>query len=407
MDRFEDSTSIFANENAVKEDWIPDELPEREDELDELEFAFMPAVRGTTAHNVFIYGKTGQGKTAATEVILGELQDYFEKEGEEDYLTVLNVSCHDATSSYQAVGELLTIVEENTDTRPKGRSLGHLNKRLFDTLDEIGGHVIIVFDEIDNIGNDDKILYQIPRARSNGRLDDARVSIVGISNDLQYRDKLSPKVKDTLCDVEVRFKPYNANQLQTILRQRKEIAFEDNALDDDVIPLCAAYAAQDEGSARQAIKFLHRAGEIASREGDESVTTEHLEEARDSIEQEHVLGALTDLTIHDQITLMALASLESDGETPVRTKRVYSEYKRIANHIGTDALTSRSVRKRLVNLDTYSLVITNEVSGGSRGGTRYESELNVEFDALLEAFMEVDRLADLADDISLNHSGYK
>jgi len=404
MDRFQNSASIFANEDAVKEDWIPDELPEREDELDELEFAFMPAVRGTTAHNVFIYGKAGQGKTAATEVILCELRDHFAEEGQEDYLTVLNVSCHDATSSYQVVGELLTIVEEDTDTRPKGRSLGHLNKRLFDALDEIGGHIVLVFDEIDNIGNDDKILYQIPRARSNDRLDETRVSIVGISNDLQYRDKLSPKVKDTLCDVEVRFKPYDANQLRTILRQRKEIAFEDGVLEADVVPLCAAYAAQDEGSARQAIKFLHRAGEIANREGTECVTTEHLEEARDSIEQEHVLGALTDLTIHDQITLMALASLESDGKTPVRTKRVYSEYKSIANHIGTDALTSRSVRKRLVNLDTYSLVITNEVSGGSRGGTRYESELNVEFEALLDAFIEVDRLSEIAQKISLNRS---
>lgn len=46
-----------------------------------------------------------------------------------------------------------------------------------------------------------------------------------------------------------------------------EQAFKDGVLDDDVIPLCAANAAQDKGSARQALRYLCKADELPSKTG--------------------------------------------------------------------------------------------------------------------------------------------
>lgn len=400
MSRFRKTVSIFDNEDAVKEEWVPEKLPEREDELDELEKVFMPIVNRSTPQNAFVYGDTGQGKTVATEVILDELQEYVEDELDEQ-LTVVKSTLQGSNTSYQAVGKLLTHVEPGTETPPKGLSYDDLIFRLFSALAEIGGYVVIVLDEVDSLGSDDDLLYEIPRARKNGRLENARVSLVGISNDYNYKQNLSPKVKDTPMDQEIYFAPYDAPQLQTILEQRKEIAFEDGVVEDDVIPLAAAYAAQDEGSARQALKFLYQAGVLARSNEDKTVTVEHLKEAREVIEQENIISNVTEFTVHNQVTLLALASLEAKGETPARTKQVYAEYREIAKRAGIDPLTSRSIGEKLPDFDTYSFATVANTTGGSVGGKILKAELDVDLDALLEAFIEVDRLSDIARDVPL------
>src|SRR5699024_11045264 len=148
--------------------------------------------------------------------------------------------------------------------------------------------VIIVIDEIDAIGSNDELLYELPRARKNGHIEEQWVSVIGISNNLQFRDNLSPKVKDSLYDSEIEFAPYNADQLTTILERRAERAFVEGALDGDVIPLCSAFAAQDEGSARQAIRLLYKAGELALNRDEETIFEQHVREARDILERKRI-----------------------------------------------------------------------------------------------------------------------
>ncbi len=50
----------------------------------------------------------------------------------------------------------------------------------------------------------------------------------------------------------------------------------DDAVDDAVIALCAAIAAQDTGSARQALDILYKSGEIARTNGEERLTEDHV-----------------------------------------------------------------------------------------------------------------------------------
>lgn len=156
--------------------------------------------------------------------------------------------------------------------------------------------MIVVLDEIDNIGSDDDILYELPRARSNDHIEDMWVSVIGISNDFEFRDNHSPKVRDTLCDEEIHFAPYDADQLQSILARRAEKAFQDGVLSEDVISLCAAFAAQDKGSARQAIRYLYKAGELAANQNQETVTRDLVREAEDIIERKNIEKGIRDLT---------------------------------------------------------------------------------------------------------------
>jgi len=103
---------------------------------------------------------------------------------------------------------------------------------IIDELEAIGGTVIVILDEIDAIGSDDYILYELPRAEP----DDVRLSIIGITNDLQFREGLDADVRSSLSEDEIEFAPYDANQLRDILARRAAGALRDTEIGDEDEP---------------------------------------------------------------------------------------------------------------------------------------------------------------------------
>ena len=126
-------------------------------------------------------------------------------------------------------------------------------QELKNQLESHGGVLIIILDEIDKLvkKSGDETLYNLTRI--NADLKKSKVSMIGISNDLSFKDFLDPRVLSSLSEEELVFPPYNAPQLCDILQQRAEASFVENALDEGVIPLCAALAAQEHGDARRAL----------------------------------------------------------------------------------------------------------------------------------------------------------
>ncbi|ERJ07473.1 ORC1-type DNA replication protein 1 [Halorhabdus tiamatea SARL4B] len=383
MSRFQVSNEIFKDESVLFEDWVPEDLPERKRELDAIENALNPVLRsGVAPHNTFIYGKTGQGKTASIEYLLYEFTTAVEESDEVNVgVDVINYSCAQDTSSYTVVCNL---VNKITGHNPNGHPKKKVFEELYSTIEEMDDIVIFVLDEIDTIGADDEILYELPRARANGYLEDTWASVIGISNDFDFQGKLSPKTKDTLCEEEIHFKPYSAPQLRSILQRRVEKAFHEDALSENVIPLAAALAAQDKGSARQAIRYLYKAGELASSDGSQLVTEQHVRDAEELIERQAIQKGIRDLTTQDTLTLVAVLSLEVDGDVPARTRAVYSEYTDICNVVDADSIAMRRVRDHLQDLAMIGIIDEHEHDSGVRGGTHYRWGLATDLGTTIE-----------------------
>ena len=126
----------------------------------------------------------------------------------------------------------------------------------------MGGVLVIVLDEIDKLvkKSGDDTLYNLTRI--NAELSKSKVSIIGISNDLSFKDFLDPRVLSSLSEEEIVFPPYNAPRLVDILAQRAEAAFVKGAITDGVIPLCSALAAQEHGDARRTLDLLRIPGNL-------------------------------------------------------------------------------------------------------------------------------------------------
>jgi len=388
MPTFERKRNIFRNKDALGESYQPDRIEERDEEIEAYMDALQPIVDGWEPNNIFLYGNTGVGKTAVTDYLLDVLQEDVAEYDDVD-LTVLSINCKTLNSSYQVAVELVNALRPpGSEISATGYPQQTVFKKLYTELGALGGTVIIVLDEIDSIGDRDELLYELPRARSNGYLDSTTVGLIGISNDFKFREQLDPRVQDTLCDRELQFPPYEASELTNILKSRAEVAITENGYDSGVLNLCAALAARDSGSARQALDLLRLAGEIAENEDDEAIRERHVERARSKLEQERVEEGMRELTRHGRLTLLAVVSKAAKEETPCRTRKLYQEYEALCTSSGTDSLAQRSVHNHLSDLRMLGILTAQENRSGSRGNY-YSYELDVPFTSAVNAMADV------------------
>jgi cell division control protein 6 len=398
MGMFQRDHQVFADAEPLDDSYEPEDIRERDEELEKYKRALQPIIDNRPTSNIFLYGKTGTGKTVATKFMLSHLEADAVEYDDVDLSTAW-VGCENLSSSYQVA---VALVNELRQQRHKDRisTTGYSQQRVFDILyeelDAMGGTVVIVLDEIDNIGHSDDILYGLPRARSNGYVESVRPVIVGISNDFQFRDSLSPKVKDTLAEKEILFPPYDANQLRSILEPRAKKAFHEGVLKEDVVPLCAAFSAQDTGSARQAIRLLREAGELAQAAGVDTVTEVHVRDAQDEIEKNQLHEGMQELTTQGHAVLCALSYYQAKDEVPVRSRDLYDRYHKICERLDADSVSERRVRDHLSDLNMLGLINVYERNEGLSAGRYHEYELDVPLNAVLEVLLSTSRFADVA-----------
>jgi cell division control protein 6 len=213
----------------------------------------------------------------------------------------------------------------------------------------------------------DNFLYNLTRL--NSELGKAQISLVGISNDLRFLDNLDPRVRSSLSEEELIFSPYNAIQLQDILKERAQQAFHKNSIDEGVIEKCAAYAAREHGDARRALDLLRVAGEMAAREGNNKIKLKHIDVANNKIERDKILDVVESEPRQFQLVLLSILNL-TKNEEKVFTGDVYTEYQNICNKIKMDILTQRRVSSIISEFDMLGLINARNISRGSYGKTR-------------------------------------
>jgi cell division control protein 6 len=398
MPIFDRDRSIFTDKDVLRESYQPDRIEERDDEIQAYMDALQPVIDGWEPNNLFVYGNTGVGKTAVTEYLLDQLEADAETYDDLE-LTVVSVNCRNLTSSYQvAVGIVNELRPSGGEIAATGYPRQTVYNKLWDELDRLGGTVLVVLDEIDAIGESDSLLYELPRARSNGHLEDVKPGLIGISNDFTFRENLGPRVRDSLCERELHFPPYEAAELERILDTRAEKAIADGALGDGTLSLCAALAARDRGSARQALDLLLYAGDLASAASADAITDDHVYRAQQEIEQERVTEGMHELTHHGHLSLLAVVWIAASGQTPERGREIYDRYTSLCSRAGVEELGQRAIHNHLSDLRMLGILTAEENRTGSRGNY-YLYDLAVPLHSALEALDQELRVPDIISEI--------
>jgi len=354
---------IFKDREVLRSTYTPDHLPHREAQINNLAYILVSALRGETPSNVLIYGKTGTGKTACAKFVGRELERISAVQGQRCSVVYINGGVID--TQYRVLAHLARLFDREIPMT--GWPTDQVYAEFKATIDSKEQIIIVILDEIDKlVKKGDEVLYNL--LRINSELTRAKVSIIGISNNLQFREFLDPRIKSSLGEEEILFPPYDAHQLSDILRERAEIGFEEGVLEDSVIPLCAAFAANEHGDARRALDLLRVSGEIAERAGESKVREEHVRLAQTKIESDRIHELLTTLPTQSKLVLYSVMS--TGGKPHLTTGEVYRAYMNCCRLTGMNILTQRRVTDLISELDMLGIISTKIVNKGRYGRTK-------------------------------------
>jgi cell division control protein 6 len=356
---------IFANREVLHPDYIPETLPHREREIAKLAEILVISAKGERPSNVFLYGLTGTGKTAVAKYVVKRLVEKASTYGVK--LNYAYVNTRKVDTAYKVLASIASSL--GLRVPHTGLAVSEVYRRYVSALDSWGGLHIVILDEIDFFvkRNGDDVLYKLLRV--NEDLASARVSVIGITNDLNFVEGLDPRVRSSLGEEEIVFQPYNADQLFTILKQRAELAFKPGVIDDSVISYCAALAAREHGDARRALDLLRVSGEIAEREGAERVTIDHVKKASLELEENRTHQIVISLPLHQKLVLRSILELVlSKGQAT--TGEVYAKYTERAKSLSLEPLTMRRVSEIISQLDMMGLIFAEVVNRGRYGVTK-------------------------------------
>jgi len=388
--------SIFKRDRDIlRPSYIPEKLLHRDDQIDQIASILATALRGDRPSNILIFGKTGTGKTATAKYLGKEI-----KKAASTLPTPLKdvryiyINCEIVDTQYGVLQNIGNRFIDDFDERipPTGWSTERVYNILWEKIDTTPKVVVVVLDEVDRFvyKSGDDTLYHLTKI--NDDLENAKISMIGISNDLKFTELLDPRVRSRLSDEKIVFPPYDADQLKDILRQRTDIAFEKGVIDESVISLCAAVEAHEHGDARRALDLLRVSAELAERQKEDIITEQHVIKAKNKIELDCVIEAVRTLPVQSKLVLLGILLGEEGGNPKQTTGDVYGAYRELAKKAGASLLTQRRVADLISELDMMGLVSARVKSFGRGGRTReiqasvplLETKRIVQKDPLLE-----------------------
>ncbi len=191
---------------------------------------------------------------------------------------------------------------------------------------------------------------------------------------MDWPDHLDPRVKSFLKMNELIFKPYDAIDLQHILRIRVEKALHRKAVEPGVIEKIAAMANRDHGDARKAVALLAKSAYLAEKAGSK-ITLTLVDKAAAELDQDRYTTLLRSAPKQFQAAMAAVIAATKHSNGPIGTGEAYDAYKAFCNKAFCNKaklrpLTGRAFGDLLSELDIYSLLRSRVLSRGRYGRTR-------------------------------------
>src|SRR3989339_337690 len=255
-----DKEPLFLNKKVLQSNYTPEKISHRDEQMNYIAGVLAPVLRLERPSNLFLYGKTGSGKTVVSRYVTSQIMAVAKEKNLPIQIAYLNCKLKRvADTEYRIITQLAK--EFNLDIPPTGLPTDEVYKIFLKHIDNEKRLIILILDEIDQLVKKagDEILYNLTR--------------------------LNAELKKE----ELVFPPYNAVQIQDILRERAKISFKEGTIKDGVIEKCAAYAAREHGDARRALELLRVSGELAERSNRLTISIEDIDSAEEKIERDKIL----------------------------------------------------------------------------------------------------------------------
>jgi len=341
--------SLFKNEDSLDPEWLPKNLPFREQEHHQIANIIKPLLQGRNGRNCIISGVPGIGKTAAIRLILKELEEHPDVNMPD--IDAVYVNCWQKNTTYKIFVELCEQLGYKFTQNKNTEDLFRVIKNI------VNKHAaVFVFDEIDKVSDVD-FLYDI-------FTDVFKKSIIMVTNHPEWYVQIDERVRSRLLPERIDFKKYSPVEVEGILKFRIDHAFVPGVWDDEAVGFIVQKTIEA-GDVRVGLHLLREAGLAAEDASAKSVSLEHAKKAMEKI------GGFTikpeDNLSSDLKKILAIVRAQSEG-------RIGDFFKKYTEDGGD--MNYKTFQRRIEKLAQGGFVDTRKVVGGKEGTTTIVSKRN-------------------------------
>ena len=326
---------IDMKENSQNnEEIITDFLPCREQEQEQIKNYIKEGLEINGNYNsLYIAGMPGTGKTACVKRVIEILENEFKDKGNMFFTTLFlcGTEYPFINKIYKTIYQFIfsnkrkirkkryALLINNFFCDRNKANICHLN-------DPSNSHIILVIDEIDFLINKNQtFLYNLFNWSS---YENSKLIIITISNTLDFPNRLLPKIQSRMGKNKIMFKPYNKDQLSTIV-ESKGIDF--NHFSPDAIKLCCMKVSAINGDLRRTIQILLRAKElynmdIISKSKKKKIEKNYILKACEDLFNSKLKKVMISLQICEKIILCSiLFSIKDVNNNKVNVGHLYEK----------------------------------------------------------------------------------
>ncbi|MFB6104031.1 MAG: ORC1-type DNA replication protein [Halobacteriaceae archaeon] len=336
--------SVFRDEHVFEIDYVPEQFRHRETQLESLQYALRPAVRGSRPLNAMVRGPPGTGKTTAVQKLFGEL-------GAQPGVRSVRVNCQVDSTRYAVFSR---VFEALFDYEPpsSGVSFKKLFRQVAEKLVDDEEVLVVALDDVNYLFYNDEAsdaLYSLLRAHETHP--GAKVGVVVVSSDLNLDviEELDGRVQSVFRPEEVYFPVYDEPAIVDILQDRIDRGFRDGVVPTTALDRVAALTAET-GDLRVGIDLLRRAGLNAEMRASREISVEDVEDAYDESKHIHLSRSVSTLDDSERALLEAIADHEGEQAGAVyeafhdRTDLGYTRYSELVNKLDQVGLIDADYR---------------------------------------------------------------
>ncbi|WP_458185713.1 ORC1-type DNA replication protein [Haladaptatus sp. NG-WS-4] len=298
--------SVFREEHVFEIDYVPETFEHRTSQMQSLQYALRPAVRGSRPLNVMARGPPGTGKTTAVQKLFDELS------AQTDVRTV-RVNCQVDSTRYAIFSRIFEGIFEY-EPPSSGISFKKLFRQITDKLVDDDEVLVVALDDVNYLfyeGEASDTLYSLLRAHE--AHSGAKIGVIVVSSDLNLDviEELDTRVQSVFRPEDVYFPVYDRTEIFDILGERVKRGFHEGVIGTEVLDRVAELTAES-GDLRVGIDLLRRAGLNAEMRASRTVSLQDVEDAYEKskfVHLSHSLHALSD----NEVALVRVIA-EHDGE---------------------------------------------------------------------------------------------
>lgn len=325
-----DYLGIILNEEVLRESHIPERLPGRSQQIENLRECLKPLVSKCKPYHAWVYGAPGSGKTSTVKFVLSRLY-------EEVGVRSIYVDCS-MNQTFHSVLSSILLSSGWVNTENNSASKLSTLKRFLD-----GKPLIVVLDEVQQMRG-----TQFERAL--GKL--AEIESLGLICISYSREKfmfMPERLRDKIRPKLIPFLRYSVADVMHILEERSVAALVQSCWSSSVLEEIAQVA---KGSARVAIQTLRVSAQEAERQSASSIESKHIALAHKNTLLELRAGAEKRLNEHQLILYEAIKAAGKIQSKPLR-----EDYLKRCHDQGKNPMGERAIDGCLRELRYMKLIM--------------------------------------------------